>query len=33
LGAMVLAGLATDFGTVVVDETEKWTKVIKSLEY
>jgi tripartite-type tricarboxylate transporter receptor subunit TctC len=29
LGGTVLAGSPTDFGKLVVDETEKWAKVVK----
>jgi tripartite-type tricarboxylate transporter receptor subunit TctC len=29
LGGMVLAGSAADFGKLIVDETEKWSKVVK----
>jgi tripartite-type tricarboxylate transporter receptor subunit TctC len=29
LGGMVLSGLPADFGKLIVDETEKWAKVIK----
>jgi hypothetical protein len=29
LGAAVVRGSAADFGRLLVDETEKWAKVIK----
>ena len=30
LGGTVLTGSPTDFGKFIVDETEKWAKVIRS---
>jgi hypothetical protein len=30
LGAMVIPGSPGDFGKLIVDEIEKWAKVIKS---
>jgi tripartite-type tricarboxylate transporter receptor subunit TctC len=30
LGASVLAGSAADFGSLIMDETEKWAKVVKA---
>ena len=29
LGGTVLAGSPTDFGKLIVDESEKWAKVVK----
>jgi hypothetical protein len=29
LGGTVLAGSPTDFGKLIVEETEKWAKVVK----
>jgi hypothetical protein len=29
LGAIVLPGSSTDFANLIVDETEKWAKVVK----
>ena len=29
MGLTVLASPATDFGKLIVDETEKWSKVVK----
>jgi tripartite-type tricarboxylate transporter receptor subunit TctC len=30
LGGMVLAGSPADFGRLIVDETEKWAKVVRA---
>jgi len=31
-GGMILAGPPADFGKLIVDETEKWAKVIRTAE-
>jgi hypothetical protein len=30
LGGTAIAGSPTDFGTLIIDETEKWSKVIRA---